>query len=246
MGEVLSTVVQILHSYVTRLLDRRAVSQDAKVGSHLLEVILTLQELCLNGDRLLTLADALLSDADPRADDQAEFTALLHRQSTLITQLRRGIDDARALLATVDVDFAFAMAPFLDGKSGLLTRWQQQAALSQFSTTTLFFLPAEAVTRVVAARPAASTSSELGRNRTDFVLVMADEVRNARRREVADIRAVADDERVTVRREVEHARAEIDAARVLCGRLLTATQEAIGPEATARLRRTLTPRPQQQ
>ncbi|MFF0315490.1 hypothetical protein ACFYPH_12695 [Micromonospora sp. NPDC005252] len=244
MGELLSAVVQIVNSYVSRLLDRRTVSQDAKVGAHLLDVVLTLQELCLNGDRLLSLADALISDADPRADDQAEFAALLHRQSMLINQLRRGIDDSRALLATVDVDFAFAMAPFLDGKSGLLTRWQQQAALSRYSTTTLFFLPAEAVTRVVAASPAASTTTEIDRNRTEFVLVMADEVRSARRREVADIRAVADDERATLLRDVGRARADLAVARALCARLLAATQEAIGPAATAQIRRTLTPRQQ--
>ncbi|MEU7678656.1 hypothetical protein AB0C42_28000 [Micromonospora taraxaci] len=242
MGELLSTVVQVISSYVTRLLDRRAVSQDAKVGADLLDVVLTLQELCLNGERLLTLADTLISSGEPRADDQSEFTALLHRQSALINQLRRSIDGSRALLATVDVDFAFAMAPFLDGKSGLLTRWQQQAALSQFSTTTLFFLPAEAVTRVVADSPAASTATTLDRNRTDFVLVVANEVRNARRSEVPDIRAVADDKREAVLREVEHARSEIETARVLCGRLLTATQEAIGADATAQLRRTLTGR----
>ncbi|WFE50608.1 hypothetical protein [Micromonospora sp. WMMD1155] len=242
MGELLSTVVQIISSYVTRVLDRRAVSQDAKVGADLLGVVLTLQELCLNGERLLTLADTLISGGEPRADDQSEFAALLHRQSTLINQLRRSIDGSRALLATVDVDFAFAMAPFLDGKSGLLTRWQQQAALSQFSTTTLFFLPAEAVTRVVADSPAAFTATTLDRNRTDFVLVVANEVRNARRREAPDIRAVADDERETLLREVAHARSEIENARVLCGQLLTATQQAIGADATAQLRRTLTDR----
>ncbi|MDG4778761.1 hypothetical protein O7614_03765 [Micromonospora sp. WMMD961] len=242
MGELLSTMVQIISSYVTRLLDRRAVSQDAKVGGELLELALTLQELCVNGERLLVLADTLISTDEPRADDQSEFAALVHRQSALINQLKSGIEDSRALLATVDVDFAFAMAPFLDGKSGLLTRWQQQAALSQFSTTTLFFLPAEAVTRLVAGSPAAATATALDRNRTDFVLVVADEVRNARRREVPDIRAVEDDERETLLREVGHARSEIETARVLCGRLLTATQEAIGADATAHLRRTLTGR----
>ncbi|MGA4731070.1 hypothetical protein ACWEOS_03430 [Micromonospora taraxaci] len=242
MGELLSTVVQVISSYVTRLLDRRAVSQDAKVGADLLDVVLTVQELCLNGERLLTLADTLISSGEPRADDQSEFAALLHRQSALINQLRRSLEDSRALLATVDVDFAFAMAPFLDGKSGLLTRWQQQAALSQFSTTTLFFLPAEAVTRVVADSPAASTATTLDRNRTDFVLVVADEVRKARRSEVPDIRTIADDKREAVLREMEHARTEIETARVLCGRLLTATQEAIGADATAHLRRTLTGR----
>ncbi|MEO3772942.1 hypothetical protein [Micromonospora sp. B9E7] len=242
MGELLSTMVQIIVSYVTRLLDRRAVSQDAKVGGELLELALTLQELCVNGERLLALADTLISTGESRADDQSEFAALVHRQSALIDQLRSGIADSRALLATVDVDFAFAMAPFLDGKSGLLTRWQQQAALSQFSTTTLFFLPAEAVTRLVAGSPAAATATALAHNRTDFVLVVTNEVQNARRREVPDIRAVADDESETLLREVGHARSEIETARVLCGRLLTATQEAIGADATAHLRRTLTGR----
>ncbi|MBQ0994341.1 hypothetical protein [Micromonospora sp. H61] len=242
MGELLSTMVQIISSYVTRVLDRRAVSQDAKVGAELLEVALTLQELCVNGERLLALADTLISSDEPRADDQSEFAALVRRQSTLINQLRGGIAHSRALLATVDVDFAFAMAPFLDGKSGLLSRWQQQAALSQFSTTTLFFLPAEAVTRLVAGSPAAYTATALARNRTDFVLMVTNEVQNARRREVPDIRAVANDESETLLREVGHARSEIEAARVLCGRLLMATQEAIGADATARLRRTLTGR----
>ncbi|MEU4473864.1 hypothetical protein [Micromonospora sp. NPDC023888] len=244
MGELLSTVVQIISSYVTRLLDRRAVAKDAKVGAHLLDVVLTLQELCLNGDRLLSLADTMISGTEPRADDQTEFAALLRRQSALINQLRSGLDASRALLATVDVDFAFAMAPFLDAKSGLLTRWQQQAAVSRFSTTTLFFLPAEAVTRAVAATPAGS-STALDLERTDFVLVVADEVRGARRREVADIRAVADDERATLRGEVGQARAGLVTARELCARLLGATQEAIGPDATAQLRRTLADRAQQ-
>ncbi|GAA2192364.1 hypothetical protein [Micromonospora lupini] len=245
MGELLSSLVQVVSSYVTRLLDRRTVAKDAKVGAHLLDVVLTLQELCLNGDRLLSLADTMIATTEPRADDQTEFAALLRRQSALINQLRSGLDASRALLATVDVDFAFAMAPFLDAKSGLLTRWQQQAALSRFSTTTLFFLPAEALTRAVAATPAGSSGTAIDRNRTDFVLVVADEVRSARRREVADIRAVADDERATLRGEVVQARAALDSARELCARLLGATQEAIGPDATAQLRRTLADRAQQ-
>lgn len=242
MGELLATVVQVVSSYVTRMLDRRLVSRDAKVGVELMAVVLALQELCVNGERLLALADSMVSGPDRRADDQTEFAALLRRQSTLINELRSGIEDARALLATVDVDFAFALAPFLDGKSGLLARWQQQAALSRFSTTTLFFLPAEAVTRAVAASPAGSTTTSLDLERTDFVLVVADEVRGARRREVADIRAAADDERETLLREVGQARAALDAARVLCGRLVAATREAIGPDATAQLRRTLADR----
>ena len=162
MGELLSTVVQVVSSYVIRLLDRRAVSKDAKVGAHLLDMVVTLQELCLNGDRLVDLADTMISGTEPRADDQTEFAALLRGSPHWSTNSGAASMQPRALLATVDVDFAFAMAPFLDAKSGLLTRWQQQAALSRFSTTTLFFLPAEAVTRAVAEAPAGAGWSRSG------------------------------------------------------------------------------------
>ncbi|GAA4569368.1 hypothetical protein GCM10023176_25790 [Micromonospora coerulea] len=243
MGELLSTVVGIVSSYVARLLDRRVVSQDAKVAAELMAVVLTLQELCLTGDRILALAGSMVSGT-ARADDLTEFAALLRRQSALVDQLRSRVESSRALLATVEVEFAFAVAPFLDGKSGLLTRWQQQAALSQFSTSTLFFLPGESVTRAVAASRPGPSGAALDLDRTDFVLVVADEVRSVRRQEVRDIRNAADDERDRLLRDITDARAALDNARALCTRLVTATQQTVGTEAIAQLRRTLAGRDQ--
>ncbi|MDZ5447423.1 hypothetical protein U2F26_32750 [Micromonospora sp. 4G57] len=243
MGELLSTVVQIVNSYVARLLDRRLVSQDAKVAAEVLAVVVTLQELCITGDRILALAGSMVSGT-ARADDLTEFAALVRRQSTLVDELRSRVKSSRALLATVEVEFAFAVAPFLDGKSGLLTLWQQQAALSEYSTSTLFFLPAASVTRAVAASRPAPSAVSLDLDRTDFVLVVADEVRSVRRQEVRDIRNPADDERDRLQRDITDARAALDTARALCNQLVTATQQTVGAEAIAQLRRTLAGRDQ--
>ncbi|MGK5444293.1 hypothetical protein ACSNN7_21090 [Micromonospora sp. URMC 105] len=238
MGELLSTVVQLVGSYLTRLLDRRVVSKDAKVAAELMAVVVALQELCLTGNRILALAGTIVSGT-ARPDDLTEFAAALRRQSTLVDQLRSRIETARPLLATVEVEFALSVAPFLDAKSGLLARWQQQAAVSEYSTTTLLFLPAESVTRAVAASRPDAASASLDLDRTDFVLVVADEVRDVRRREVRDIRTATDAERDPVLREIEQARAGLETASALCARLLTATRETVGPEAFAQLRRDL-------
>ncbi|MBQ0894306.1 hypothetical protein KBX37_14570 [Micromonospora sp. U56] len=238
MGELLSTVVQIVSSYFTRMLDRRAVSRDAKVAAELMAVVLALQEVCLTGHRILALAGTIVSGT-ARPDDLTEFAATLRRQSTLVDQLRDRIETARPLLATVEVEFALSVAPFLDAKSGLLTRWQQQAATSQFSTTTLLFLPAESVTRAVAASRPRPDATSLDLDRTDFVLVVADEVRSVRRHEVRDIRTATEVERDRVLRDIEQARAGLETATALCAQLLTATRETVGPEAFAELRRNL-------
>lgn len=238
MGELLSAVVQLVGSCLTRLLDRRVVSKDAKVAAELMAVVVALQELCLTGNRILALAGTIVSGT-ARPDDLTEFAAALRRQSTLVDQLRSRIETARPLLATVEVEFALSVAPFLDAKSGLLARWQQQAAVSQFSTTTLLFLPAESVTRALTASRSDAASATLDLDRTDFVLVVADEVRDVRRREVRDIRTATDAERDPVLREIEQARAGLETASALCARLLTTTRETVGPEAFAQLRRDL-------
>lgn len=244
MGELLSTVVQIVSSYVDRLLDRRTLSRDAKVAAELMGIVLALQQLCLTGERVLTLAATMASSA-ARPDDVTEFAALLRTQSARIDELRARIEASRALLATVEVEFAFALAPLLDQKSGLLARWQQQAAVSTYSTTTLLFLPAEGVTRAIASsRAGGGTATSLDLDRTDFVLVVADEVRSVRRREVRDIRRPGDGERDRLLRDIEEARARLDGARELCVQLSRTVQEHVGAEAMAQLRRTLAGREQ--
>ncbi|TYC23258.1 hypothetical protein FXF52_16425 [Micromonospora sp. MP36] len=207
-------------------------------------IVLALQELCLTGDRILALAGTMAAGT-ARPDDLTEFAALVRRQSTQVDELRARVEGSRALLATVEVEFAFALAPLLDHKSGLLARWQQQAALSQFSTTTLLFLPAAGVTRAIAASRPDPTGTDLDLDRTDFVLVVADEVRSVRRREVRDVRNPGDGERDRLLRDIEEARVRLGDTRELCRRLGATIQQTVGAEAMAQLRRTLAGREQQ-
>lgn len=153
------------------------------------------------------------------------------------------LEKSRALLATIDVEFYLELAPFLDEKSGLVTRWSQQVSQSRFSTTTLFFLPPDSLQRLVEIGRAHASPDRLGTERTDYLMAMADGIRDARSREIRDIRsAAARDNEVRVRAEITAARADLARTRGLCSRLLTATEEAVGPEAMTGLRRKLLPK----
>lgn len=171
-----------------------------------------------------------------------EFEGLLELQVKAVGELRTALINCQALLATIDAGFYLELAPFLDTKSGLITRWSQQVWQSRFSTTTLFFLQADSLQRVVEIGRAQANPKGLNRERSAYLMAVADGIRSARSHEVRDLRhAVARNNQPTVKSEIATARADLARTRVLCGHLLAATQEAVGPEVMARLRRTLVP-----
>ncbi|MER7009687.1 hypothetical protein ABT297_42515 [Dactylosporangium sp. NPDC000555] len=183
-------------------------------------------------------------DGAGRLGAAEEFADLVERQAAKVDSLRSALADVQPLLATVDAGIYLELVPFLDVKSGLMTRWGQQAALSRFSTTTLFFLPAETLDRVIAIGKAHASPDGLTEERSGYLLAVTDGIRAARSGEVRDVsRAVPARQVAVVKQEIATARTDLVRTKDLCGQLLAATREAVGPEVMARLRRTLVPKP---
>jgi hypothetical protein len=233
-----ATILQILYNATTRVIDQRAMGRDAGVARTLLQIVLLLQELSVRGGQILGLARRF---ADRTADDAAaaQFDQALRDQVETIAKLRDSLSASRPLLATVDAGMYIELAPFLDAKSGLLTRWEQQRRTSTFSTTTLFFLDSGAIDRVAAAGREGATVGGLATDRADLVMAVADTIRQARSEEVRDIRRLDDEQASRLRAEIDSAQDDLNRAGELCARLLSAIEGALGPVAMADLRRDL-------
>jgi hypothetical protein len=231
-------LAEIFANCGARLLDHRRTVRDSDVARRLLGIVLLLQDLCVGGDRVLVL---VWQFSDGAADDavEAEFHLVLAEQVETVRKLRDAIDDSRMLLNSVDAGLYLELAPFLDVKSGLLTRWEQQRRLSQFSTTTLFFLPPAVVDRVARIGREGGTLAGQSSKRADYVLVVAETLRDRRSAEVRDIRQVGPEQAERLRSEIEGARAELARARDLCVRVASLVEQVIGSEAMASLRRSL-------
>jgi hypothetical protein len=201
-------------------------------------MVLLLQDLCMRGERVLVLARQFGNGTADRATE-AEFEQVLVEQVATIGELREALDDSRALLNTVDAGLYLELAPFVDGKSGLLTRWEQQRRISTFSTTTLFFLPSAVVDQVADAGRAGATLSGHSADRADYVMTLAEILRETRSGEVRDIRRVDALQTHRLRADIEGAQAELVRAGELCAQMASSVEQAVGPEAMATLRRSL-------
>lgn len=242
MFTMLSKLAEILAEFGYRLLAYRRTTEDADVAAAMLRCAMALQDLCVRGERLLSLAEEMV-DGAARHGAAEEFADLVKQQAGAVNSLRSALVDTQTLLATVDAGIYLELMPFLDVKSGLMTRWGQQAALSRFSTTTLFFLPTETLDRAIAIWKAHATLDGLTDERSDYLLSVTDGIRSARSREVRDLsRAVTARHLPVVKQEIATARADLVRTKTLCGQLLAAMQEAVGSEVMARLRRTLVPK----
>jgi hypothetical protein len=237
---LISKLAEILSSYWERFLDGKRLGQDAEVARHLVHLVVALQELCLRGDQLLVLAERLL-DGDKSAETSARFEGVLSEQAQAVNDVREAIGESKELLATVDARFYLDLAPLVDAKSGLLTRWERQAELSRFSTTTLFFLPGDGLVRLIEAGRTIANSDGLDVERGTYVVATADSIRELRTREIRDIRRATADTKEQVRAEITSARTDLECAKDYCSKLLGATEAAIGSDAMARLRRELVP-----
>lgn len=238
MFGLISKLAELLSAYWGRFLDGRSLDRNAEVAQHLVRVVVTIQDLCIRGERLLILAEGLF-DADQSPEKSAEFTAILSEQVQSLERLQSVLDDSKTLLATVDAQFYPDMAPLIDKKSGLLVKWGQQASRGAFSTTTLFFLPSHDLIRVIEAGRASSGPYGLDGERTTYVVALAESIRNARSSEVRDIRLPTSGVQEQVRKEIVSARADLERAKNNCSALVGATETAVGSEAMARLRRKL-------
>ena len=168
MFGLLSTLAEMLASYGQRLFDGRRARRDIEVAAELVDVVVALQDLAVRGERLLALADSFVAGAaDPGA--VRTFGELLDAQLAALARLGERLRGSAALLATVDPAFGMDLAILLDGKSGLLTRWQQQMGQSRFSTTTLFLLPADAVREVFDVGRTQIDATGLDTERTEYV-----------------------------------------------------------------------------
>jgi hypothetical protein len=240
---LLAKVAEILASYGTTILNNRRTAKDADVADHLLRIVVVLQELCTRGERLLGLVDGFLA-GNTSAEAAAEYEALLSAQMRALGELRTTVEESRGLLATIDAGLYLELAPFLDAKSGLLTRWSQQAEQSRFSTTTLFFLPSDRVSHLAEVGRGQISPDGMGGERMEYVAAVKDSMREVRSHEIRDVRGLGEqagaaEQAERVRSEVAAARAELVRARSLCSSVLTSTERAVGPEALASLRRRL-------
>lgn len=235
MFTLLSKLTEILTQFGAAFIARKRTADDAGVAEVLLRCVVALQDLCVAGEKILHLAGKLLDGGAP-----GEFAALVDQQRAAIETLRSDLDRGRTLLATVDPDLYPELAPFLDQKSGLLAEWAQQAAEGRFSTTTLFYLPAETLDRVIAAGKNVADAEGLHYDRLGYVEILADGLWAAQSREIRDLRRPVTESRIVgVREEITAARAGLDRVRTLSGQLMSTTREAVGEEAMAELRRSL-------
>ncbi|MGW2340533.1 hypothetical protein [Streptomyces sp. NPDC001661] len=243
MFGLLSKLAELLAQFGTGLVTLRRTAQDTDVAAALLRCAVALQDLCVRGERLLALAGDLV-DGPQRPGAAQEFVGLVRVQAQAVDAVRDTLVECQELMATVDAEVYVRLAPFLDAKSGLLTRWQQQATMSALSSTTLFFLPRAALDEALSVGRAHSTPAGLAADRTDYLLAVGDGLRAARAQEVRDLsRAAATHHAPAVREELAEAKEELARAADLCRQLVDAVQEAVGAEAMARLRRQLVPKP---
>jgi hypothetical protein len=235
MFGLLSTLAEILSSCGQRFLDRRRNSTDVDIAALLLSIAMKLQELVARGERILALA----ATAGTPDADMGGFERMLAGQVQLMGELQDSLEESRGLLMTIDPSLYFELIPFIEKKSGLLTRWAKQAGRGRFSTTTLFFLPPADISQIreVARGRVGEDGMEL--DRTDYLLSVTDALQRSRQHELRDIWRATDDERLSLGREIEDARGELARTRALCGQLVDATSQAVGPEAMMGLRRRL-------
>jgi hypothetical protein len=232
-------LAEIFASYGARLLEHRRTVRDSDVARRLLGIVLLLQDLCLRGDRVLALARQF---GDGAADEAtgADLGQVLAEQVETVGELRKAINDSRMLLNSVDAGLYLELAPFLDVKSGLLTRWEQQRRTSTFSTMTLFFLPPAAVDRVARMAQEGDTLAGLSSSdRADYVMTLAETLRETRSGEVRDIRRVNPEQAPRLRSEIDGARAELARARELCAQVASLVERTVGADVMADLRRSL-------
>jgi hypothetical protein len=241
MYTLLSKLAEIAASFVTRFFDHRGVSQDAEIAGHVVRMIVALQDICTRGERILMAASNLVDDPT-RTDHGADFEKLIGVQRQALGTLAGQLNNLKDLLATIDVQISLDLTLVLDTKSGILTRWQQQVDQSRFSTTSLFFLPPASLGRVLEIGRKQATPQGLIVSREDFVLAVADQLRDARSREVRDIRSAAQPARRLVQDEIAVARTELQRTKELCSHLRDSAETALGKEAFARLRRKLAPK----
>jgi hypothetical protein len=236
MFGLISKLIDVLSSYTQRFLDGRRGSKDAAVAAKLFELVLRLQEMVVLGERILVLSEALLVGAG-KAEDGDELERLLTIQLQSLEELRAALEQSRELLATIDVNMYLDLVPFIDRKSGLLTRWGQQATRGQFSTTTIFFLPNDDLEHVIEAARSAVTPSGMGLDRTEYLVEVVNAVKRVRVYEVRDIRRRQKQIDSAISVQIADAGSDLANARLTCAKLVSATEEAVGAEAMASLRR---------
>jgi hypothetical protein len=233
---LISKIIDVLSSYTLRFLDGRRGSEDTAVAAKLFEFVLRLQGIVVLGERILALAEGLLVGTG-QAEDGAELERLLTSQLQGLDELRVALEASRELLATIDVNMYLDLVPFIDRKSGLLTRWGQQAGRGQFSTTTLFFLPHHDLQNVIEAGRSAVTPDGMGLDRTEYLVMVVNAMKRARSHEVRDIRGNQQQIDPAISVQISDARSDLAKARLACAKLVSATEEAVGAEAMASLRR---------
>lgn len=238
MYSLLSKLVEIFSDYLAKFIERKSIASDTDVAVELNSILIALQEICIQGEGLLSLVEELLNGTGNAAKIK-KLEVLLTTQLLSVKELRETLTATRALLATIDAQFYIDLAPFLDQKSGLLTRWLQQASQSKYSTTTLFFLPMDRLEELLAI----SRKGGFGVERTDYLVAASDIFREIRSHEFRDIRSITEGNGGAIKHEILNAHVALARAKSLCSELLSAIQQNVGPTALTHLRRQLVKKP---
>jgi hypothetical protein len=190
---------------------------DPQARAGLLEMVVELQAVYVDGRTILRVIDTAGEDADgpskPNRSD--ELSVLIVRQVERLRRLRSLLTQQHRLLTSVSATSFTRLAPLIDEKSGLLTRWLQQAQQSLTSSSTVFFLPRTVVDAAVATIPSAD-GSDPHWDRDAYLKLTTKAFRELRRSELRDIGMIANprpERTARIRVDTAAARTELEAIR---------------------------------
>lgn len=158
---ILSKLAEILAQFGTAFVALRRTVKDTDVAAAMISTAMAIQDLCMRGERILTLLDQILDGAGHPALAE-EIASLLDLQVAATVALRSSLVESQALLATIDAGLYVELVPFLDQKSGLIMRWSHHVAQGRHSTSAIFFLSPEDLDHVIAVGKAHTGSGGAG------------------------------------------------------------------------------------
>ncbi|CAM3245409.1 hypothetical protein [Stackebrandtia soli] len=232
MFEMFSKLAEILVGLLDGVRRRREIGKDAVLAQWLFGVVDQLLDVCVRGERILGELDAWLNGQGV----DGHLPELLRSQSVAVELLRRDLDASRALLGSVSANAFLTLAPLVDEKSGLLSRWAQQVTQAVHSSTAVFFLPGDVLESVLRL---ASESDAFDGDRIEYVVVLGQCIREAKSQEVRDLRSVAATEHQRLEADVRAARERLQKTRECCVAMVSDLEQSIGSEPVAVFRRKL-------
>lgn len=114
MFAMLSKVAEILAQFGHSFLTYRRHTRDTEIAALMLRCVTQIQDLCVRGQRLLDLAEQMMSGVEHRPVASEEFSELVREQAEAVDSLQSTLLDAQALLTTIDAQVYLELAPVLN------------------------------------------------------------------------------------------------------------------------------------